>query len=106
MDSLATHDVKSSNHHSYNRNRQPDWKIDHTIPIFLLFAIFIQTAGAFWWASAVTQRVDYLENAIAHLVPIQSQMVKLQDEADNLKYTTDRIERILERQYGPLPNTK
>jgi hypothetical protein len=35
--------------------RQQSWHVDRTIPLVLIFGIFIQTAGAFWWASSQTE---------------------------------------------------
>lgn len=37
------------------------WQVDRKIQLPLIFAIFVQTAGAFWWASGVNSRVEALE---------------------------------------------
>lgn len=37
------------------------WTVDKRIPLAFVIAILIQTAGAVWWASAISARVASLE---------------------------------------------
>ena len=37
------------------------WHMDKRIPVALIFAIFIQTAGAVWWASDINSRLTRTE---------------------------------------------
>jgi hypothetical protein len=39
------------------------WHLSKSVPISLIFAIFIQTAGVFWWASGVDAKVAGLMKA-------------------------------------------
>ncbi len=55
------------------KNNNGKWHVGKEIPIALLFAIFIQTAGGIWWAATLTAKIDSLNN----------QIISLQDE----KYT-------------------
>jgi nitrogen fixation-related uncharacterized protein len=34
------------------------WHFDKRVPIALILAIFVQTAGAIWWASSVNSYID------------------------------------------------
>lgn len=36
------------------------WHLDKKVPLALIIVIVIQTAGAIWWASKVTERLDGL----------------------------------------------
>lgn len=40
---------------------EKQWHVDRRVPIPLLLAIGLQTAGAIWWASGINQRVAVLE---------------------------------------------
>ena len=37
------------------------WTVDKKVPLALIFAIFLQTSGAFWWAGKVDSRITSLE---------------------------------------------
>jgi len=37
------------------------WHLDKKVPVSLIFAILVQTAGAFWFASDISNRVSHLE---------------------------------------------
>lgn len=43
------------------------WHLDKKVPIALIAAILIQTAGALVWAGAASQRLDMLEASVAAL---------------------------------------
>ena len=38
------------------------WTVDKKVPLALIFAIFLQTSGAFWWAGKVDSRIASLES--------------------------------------------
>ncbi len=42
-----------------------EWHLNKSVPIALIFAIFIQTAGAIWWASSINAKVDELDRSIS-----------------------------------------
>lgn len=54
------------------------WHLDKRVPITLIFAIFIQTASAFWWASQMESRVEVLEreNLVVH--ELSERLVKVE----------------------------
>lgn len=54
-----------------------NWSLDRHIPLALVFAIFTQTAGAFWWASQVQYAVE--------------------SNANNVEKNTNHIEKVLEK---------
>lgn len=37
---------------------QSNWHLDKRIPIALIFALIVQTAGAVWWISGIVHRLD------------------------------------------------
>ena len=51
----------------------------------VMFAIFVQTAGAIWWASAVTSQISYLREDAAARDAVISEMVKtVQNNSEHL----------------------
>lgn len=40
------------------------WHLDKRVPIALIFAIMIQSAGGVWWASAMNERMAQVERRI------------------------------------------
>jgi len=48
-------------------NGNGGWSLDRHIPVALLLAIGIQTAGGFWWAATVTADMKALEYRIGKL---------------------------------------
>lgn len=51
--------------------KRESWHVGKEIPIAMLFAIFMQTAGGIWWAASfsatVTTKLDDLSNQVAAL---------------------------------------
>jgi hypothetical protein len=46
---------------------QAEWHLDKRVPISLIAALAVQTAGIVWWASSLSARVDQAHEAIASL---------------------------------------
>jgi hypothetical protein len=47
-------------------NGEP-WHLDKRVPVAIIFALLIQTAGAVWWASAMSSSVAALREADSRL---------------------------------------
>lgn len=60
-----------------SQDKDPAWSVDRHIPISLMIAIIIQTGGAFWWASAVTARIDGQERRLALAEQASSETIKI-----------------------------
>lgn len=37
------------------------WHLDKRVPIALIFAIFVQSATAVWWAASISERMEQIE---------------------------------------------
>lgn len=80
--------------------RSESWHVGKEIPLALLFAIFMQTLGAIWWAATVTTKLDDLSYQVASLnADKYSQHDALRDQAlaeekiNNLKRRLDYMEQ-------------
>ena len=43
------------------------WTLDRRVPVAIIFAILLQSAGAIWWAASIQGRVANNEGNIARL---------------------------------------
>lgn len=82
--------------------REDNWHVGKEIPIAMLFAIFMQTAGGIWWAASfsatVTTKLDDMSYQIAALTADKySQHDATRDQAlveekiANIKQSIDAI---------------
>lgn len=60
--------------------QQEQWHLDKKVPIALIFAILIQTAGAFWWAATITSRVDNLESKVDITADLKERVIRLEEQ--------------------------
>jgi hypothetical protein len=72
--------------------RVSGWHIDRTIPIALVFAIMVQTAGAFWWAANVTSRVEAAEAKINSLSFHETRITRVETLTDTIMKKLDHID--------------
>ena len=74
---------------------QGKWHVDKTIPLPLLFAIAVQTAGAVWWASGISSRITALEKGDETRVNQTTQLntiaVDIAVLKENLKSTKEDV---------------
>jgi len=73
-------------------DRDEHWHLDKRVPIALMFAIFVQTAGAFWWASDISSRVTRLEVDASASSKISERVAKLEVISQRLEKLVDRLE--------------
>ena len=73
------------------------WHLDKRVPLALIFAIFIQTAGAFWWASDISRRVATLEHNQMNTPLLVERIVRLEAVLTRLDRTLDRLEKRMEK---------
>jgi hypothetical protein len=64
------------------------WHVDRAIPLVLILGIFVQTAGAFWWASSQTA---INANQDAQITSLTMTLTRL---ADNLTERNERLARL------------
>lgn len=96
------------------------WHLDKRIPIAIIFALLTQTAGAVWWASAMSSNVDALRQADARLERTAEQLrsdaisnearlrvvetgagrmeAKLESISDGIERLNSQIDRLIEAQ--------
>lgn len=73
------------------------WHLDKRVPIALIAAMTIQTAGALVWAGAAMQRMNYVEREVAASALIGERTARLEEQIRYLRQSVDRIETKLDR---------
>jgi len=83
------------------------WVIDKHVPLALIFAIFVQTTGAFWWASRVQAtvennavRIARLETVVLNINKLSERQVRLEVQNENVEKILTRIEDKLQKRVG------
>lgn len=64
--------------------------IERNIPAAVVLAILVQTGAAFWWASALSTRVDHLDRTVMALVSISDRTTRLEARMDDLEFQIRR----------------
>lgn len=83
---------------------QPPWQLDKKVPIALILAILVQTAGGVWYAAKQDARVEVLETQTKNLmqtvakttdaiVGVREAMAGSKATLDSIQQKLDRIER-------------
>jgi len=72
-------------------------KLDKRIALGLVFALFLQTAGALLWTGAAAQRLEMVEQEIADRKGVKERLARVETELIAVRQQLDRIERKVER---------
>ncbi|MCE7997376.1 MAG: hypothetical protein HEP70_00815 [Rhodobiaceae bacterium] len=73
------------------------WHLDKRVPIALIVAILIQTAGALTWAGAASERINHLERQVINDDDMGERTARLEAQAAYMRATLTRIEDKLDR---------
>lgn len=71
-------------------------KYDRRISLAVVFAIFVQTAGAFIWAGSAGERLSMVEQEIDHGRHVLERLARVEAEIEAMRHQLDRIERKIE----------
>jgi len=74
------------------QNEANGWHLDKRVPIALIAAMVLQTAGALLWAGAAMQRIDYLEREVIASATIGERTARVEEQIRYLRQSVDRIE--------------
>lgn len=71
---------------------------DRRIALGVIFALFVQTAGALMWAGAAAQRLEIVEQEVAAQKGVSERLARVETELAAMRKQLDRIERKVEQQ--------
>lgn len=69
------------------------WHLDKRVPLALIVTIFLQTAGAIWWAASMSERMDQIERRMENAA-IRSQNIDtlVASQATQIAVLVERID--------------
>jgi len=76
------------------------WHLDKKVPLALILAIMIQTGGALWWASAVSERVNFLEKQLTMFGPQEGRLTRVEVKIEAIQEGISDIKRLIQRPGG------
>jgi len=68
-------------------------KVDRRVTLALVFAVFVQTAGALVWAGAAGERLSMVEHEVDERRGVAERLARLEAELESVRLQLDRIER-------------
>jgi len=71
--------------------------LDRKLPVALVAAFLLQTAGALFWAGSAAERIATLERTEARESAAIERIAVLEDQVATMKQTLDRIENKLDK---------
>ena len=72
--------------------------LDRRIALGVIFALFVQTAGALMWTGAAAQRLEIVEQEVAEQKGVSERLARVETELAAMRKQLDRIERKVEQQ--------
>lgn len=81
-------------------NQQPNprderWRVGKEIPLALIFALFVQTAGWIWWAASQSAKLDYIAAKVDRFEAGQyTQEDARRDKEATIARTNDLVRRV------------
>ena len=67
------------------------------MPVAVIAALAVQTAGALVWAGGAAARISTLENRIGEHGQVVERLARLEEQSQATRAAVERIERRLER---------
>lgn len=74
-----------------NPEPKEHWALDKRIPLALILAIGIQTAGAIWWAATINSRVGVLEERLDAMTDQRDRIIRVETILERIETKLDRI---------------
>lgn len=71
------------------------WHLDKRVPVAIIVAIVVQTAGMVWWASSLSERVNTLERQAQSSAPQVERIVRLETQLEAIREGIAELKVIL-----------
>lgn len=73
------------------------WHLDRKVPISLIFAIIVQTAGFFWWGATTSEKVSVLKERLDAIAPQADRLTRVEVNIESIKDSLVDIKQSLRR---------
>ena len=69
-----------------------NWHLDKKVPISLIMAIILQTAGFAWWGATTAEKVAVLKERLDLIAPNSDRLTRVEVKVDGVQQSINRIE--------------
>jgi len=73
-----------------------EWHLDKKVPIAMITAILIQTAGIIWFASGLFHRVESLERDMISRTPQADRLTRVEVKIETVQEGITEIKRLIQ----------
>lgn len=71
------------------------WHVDRRVPIALIFAMCIQTAGIVWWGATTSEKVSVLKERLDAIAPQADRLTRVEVNIESIKDSLMEIKQAL-----------
>lgn len=98
-----------------SRSRQPasvidksdsNWHLDRKVPVAIIVALMMQTAGVVWWGATASERLNALERKVDLAAPQADRLTKVETRLEAVQDGISEIKFLLRRDPAPLPKVR
>lgn len=69
-----------------------NWHLDKKVPISLILAIIMQTAGFAWWGATTAEKVSVLKERMDAIAPNSDRLTRVEVKVDGVQQSINRVE--------------
>lgn len=71
------------------------WHLDRRVPIALIFAMCMQTAGIVWWGATTSEKVTVLKERLDAIAPQADRLTRVEVNIESIKDSLTEIKQAL-----------
>ncbi len=72
---------------------EQSWYLDRRVPLAIVVAIILQSAGVLVWIGQITQRINHIERNTLFVAEIGERIARLEENSSFTRASLQRIER-------------
>lgn len=73
------------------------WHLDRKVPVSLIVALTLQTAGVFWWAASANERLNSLEQKVILFAPQGDRLTRVEVNIESIKDSLNEIKAVIRK---------
>jgi Tfp pilus assembly protein PilO len=71
------------------------WHLDKRVPVSLIMAIVMQTAGFVWWGATTSEKVSVLKERLDAIAPQADRLTRVEVNLESIKDSLTEIKQVL-----------
>lgn len=77
------------------------WHLDRKVPVAIILALGLQTAGVVWWGATAAERLNALERKVELAAPQADRLTKVETRLEAVQDGISEIKSILRKEPSP-----